>query len=1082
MKNSFERMLVFILSAVMFINIIPVKAVEEMNDNSTEIYVSPIGSDENSGTLESPLKTLAAAREAARNRLGSTEIVLRGGEYNLTETLVLDKRDSNTKWTNYNDEVPVVTSERTITGWSMHDSEKNIYKAKVDEGFTTRQLYFNGEKAKRSRSISYKGGYSNLDRTCELGLNSRNNKEFYFYRDEVENWNNFEDVELHLLTAWVDNVFRLKKYDENNNFINTTVDNGGEEGIADAVAVKIQDTEAERIFNRAHPDITGTTRGYASRSYYYFENAYEFIDEDTEWYLDKTDSTIYFKAPEGTDMEKAVFTVPTLETLVKIEGTKEEKASNITFENIVFECTTWIRPSEEGLVGAQACQYALKTTLDNETWAYHPPSGFFAVYADNLLVQGCTFRKMGAVGLDYYVGVTNSQIFGNNVYDIASNGISVAKFVQDEETEYHIAYNPADKSEITRNIDVINNTVHHIGTEYEGAVGIIAGYPEHIVIAHNDIYSAPYSGISVGFGWSSDDNAMKNNIIFANKIYDIGQVLCDFGAIYTLSKQPGSVCARNYINSVTGKLWFDYGYAAMYFDEQTEGYTICENLMCNIGQDAWGGGINFNGCAGKNSKKNNYINVSVNTNETTMAVEKQAGVLHGADCTELKEEAENYLFDILNPKEPYDETDYYIYSEISPVRATATAVDASSSGEYAIDKNHNTAYTLSGQTAENIDSQYLLIELDGKSVVDRIKIERQYNAGGVSDNNYWADWCLAVGCELQGSSDGETWETVGVMNTWPDGTGEMSEDIFELENPKAYKYIRYIRTKYKTGSDYAVWRWSSTDGGNRLNVKEISFYSKKPAESIDIVGVTATACDEGSNPNYAVDKNPATVYTLSAQTENSINDQYLMLETDGKREIEKIIIRRQYNAANTNDNNYWADWCLAVGCELQGSFDGKNWETVGIMNTWPDGTGEKTKEIFELEKPKAYKYIRYIRTKYKTGSDYAVWRWSSTDGGNRLNVKEIELYTSQTLSISNVEKAGDSININLENVFETKGVLLVASYKGDALAGVSVSTVKEGKTEYSVPFVNGAEKVKVMILELENIEPLCKECEIDVEG
>lgn len=1071
-----KKLISIILILTLITGCIPIFAKEA---DSMKIYVSPIGDDANAGTPESPVKTLSAARDMARRKEGSCEIILSAGTYNLTQTLVLDARDSNTVWKACEGESAVITSAKELGGWTLHDSEKNIYKAGVEEGFNTRQLYFNGEKARRSRSISFIGGYSNLDRTCELGLNSRNNREFYFYADEVGNWNNFEDVEIHLLSAWVDNVFRLKKYDSENNFILTEVDNGTSEGVVEAAAVKIQDIEAERIFNRAHPDLTGTTRGYASRSYYYFENAYEFIDEDKEWYLDRQTNTLYFKAPQGTDMSTAQLTVPTLETLVKIEGTSEEKVCNLTFENITFECTTWTRPSDEGLVGAQACQYVLTTTLNNETTAYHPPSGFYAEYADGLLVQGCTFRNMGAVALDYYIGVTNSSIFNNEVYDIASNGISVAKFVQDENTEYHTAYNPEDKSEICKNINVVNNSVHDIGTEYEGAVGIVAGYPENIVIAHNDIYNTPYSGISVGFGWTSADNAMKNNIIYANKLYDIGLVLCDFGAIYTLSKQPGSVCARNCINNVKRQAWFDYGYAAMYFDEQTEGYTITENVMCNIGSDAWGGGVNFNGCAAKNTMTNNYINVAVNANETTAAVASEAGIVQNADCTLLAQDAEDYLDKILNPEEPYDETDYYIYKAVTPIKATATAEDLQSSADFAIDKNGDTVYTLSGQTATSMNSQYLLIELDGETVVDRIVIEREYNAAGTTDNNYWSDWCLAVGCELQGSMDGENWESVGVMNSWPDGTGEMSEDIYNLEAPKAYKYIRYIRTKYKTGSDYAVWKFPS-DGGNRLNVKEISFYSKTSAVSIDAVNVTAAGCDEGSSPYYAIDKNSATAYTLSGQTADSIENEYLLLELDGKKTVDKIIIRRQFNAANDTANNYWADWCLAVGCELQGSMDGEIWETVGVMNTWPDGTGEKTKEIFELETPKAYKYIRYIRTKYKTGSDYAVWKYPS-DGGNRLNVKEIELYTAQKLAITGVEKADGNIKVSLANVSDEKSVLLVASYKGDTLLNVTTAKIEEGKEVYDVPFVKDAERVKAMLFDLDEVRPLCTAKELMVE-
>ena len=656
-----KKVIVFIACVIMCFNSFEAMGAEIMESMGEIIYISPYGDDENEGTEGFPLRTLKKARDKAREMDGNVKIVLRGGEYILEDTLVLDFRDSNVKWVGYDGENAVITSKKFVTGWTMHDEGKNIYKAQLEKGFNTRQVYFNGEKAKRSRSISYNGGYSNLDRTCELGNRMRENLEFYFYRNEVDDWNNFEDVEIHLLTAWTDNVLRLKKYDENRNFKEVTVDNGGSEGVVAAAAVKIQDTEAERIFYRAHPNIAGDQYAYKSRSWYYFENAYEFIDEDTEWYFDRHSAVLYFKAPKGTDMTNADVSVPALETLVSIEGSKKNLVKNVSFENIIFECTTWTRPSDEGVVGAQACQYTLTTNLQNQTTVYHPVSGFYAVYADSLKVDGCTFRKMGAVGLDLYYGVKNSSVTNCHIYDVAASGISVAKFVQDEKTEYHNAYNPSDKSEITKNIDIINNTVHNIGTEYEGAVGIIAGYPENIVIAHNEIYNTPYSGISVGFGWTSAENAMRNNMIFANRIYNTGLVLCDAGAIYTLSKQPDSLCARNYISNIKAQSWFDYGYGAMYFDEQTEHYVITENLLTDLGSDVWGGGINFNRSQGKNRTVNNYIGVDITENEAARSVAENAGVIEGADCTLLAKEAEMYLEEMLHPSSIVSDNSFFVY-------------------------------------------------------------------------------------------------------------------------------------------------------------------------------------------------------------------------------------------------------------------------------------------------------------------------------------------------------------------------------------------------------------------------------------
>ena len=190
------------------------------------IYVSPNGDDSNTGTKDSPLKTLAAAQRVARiNSDGSKDVtvVLRGGEYNISDTLCFTSEDGGKNgrkvtWKGYESETPVISGVTELTGWSIYDADKNIYCASVPEGFNTRQLYINGEKALRSRNISYSGNtYNHLKRTCELGLNSRNNREIYFYRDDIADWNNFENVEFHLITAWTDNVLRFAKYDKENN-------------------------------------------------------------------------------------------------------------------------------------------------------------------------------------------------------------------------------------------------------------------------------------------------------------------------------------------------------------------------------------------------------------------------------------------------------------------------------------------------------------------------------------------------------------------------------------------------------------------------------------------------------------------------------------------------------------------------------------------------------------------------------------------------------------------------------------------------------------------------------------------------
>ena len=67
-------------------------------------------------------------------------------------------------------------------------------------------------------------------------------------------------------------------------------------------------------------------------------------------------------------------------------------------------------------------------------------------------------------------------------------------------------------------------------------------------IEHNYVYNVPYTGISVGYGWTDEENAMKNNIIANNEIRRAMAILTDGAGIYTLSKQPGTIIKENYIH------------------------------------------------------------------------------------------------------------------------------------------------------------------------------------------------------------------------------------------------------------------------------------------------------------------------------------------------------------------------------------------------------------------------------------------------------------------------------------------------------------------------------------------------------
>ena len=435
--------------------------------------------------------------------------------------------------------------------------------------------------------------------------------EIYLDADEFTGYRNLEKAELHVFTAWVKNVLRVKSAEEKDG----------------TVTVRVQDEESRLVFNRMHPNIDGYFHDNNDKQFvYYIENAYELIDEDNEWYLDENTSTVYLKLPSGTDISKAEVVIPKLETLIKVESSDGSKINGLTFEGLTFAYAGWTLPSEQGLVDVQAEMYANYSIFaKNDVGVLRPAAGIIIADTEGFTMRNCVIENMGSTGLDLIKGTKNSLIRDNVIRCISGNGIMIGSFCVDENTDMHEVYNPEDESEICEGDWIVNNLVTDIGTDYQGAVAIGAGYPREILIANNEISNAPYSGISVGFGWSDKENCMRGNRILNNEIHHTSQVLCDAGGIYTLSVQPDSEMSGNYIHDIYLPVWADYGTAGIYMDEQTAGYTVRDNVIENA-SNVW---RNRNG-EDNYDEKTIYIDAGDTVN--TQNIKKNAGISKNFDA------------------------------------------------------------------------------------------------------------------------------------------------------------------------------------------------------------------------------------------------------------------------------------------------------------------------------------------------------------------------------------------------------------------------------------------------------------------
>ena len=298
---------------------------------------------------------------------------------------------------------------------------------------------------------------------------------------------------------------------------------------------------------------------------------------------------LYWPRP-GENLATAQVVVPTLETLVRVAGSLDQSVSYMQFKGLTFSYSTWLRPSEQGHVPLQAGQYLLdgyslkkpgtpdKAGLENQAWIGRPPAAVELAGADHTRFERCRFEHLASAGLDYQRGTHDDAVVGCTFQDIAGNGVQVGTF-SDPSTETHLPYNPQDQREICTNELLENNLLCDCGNEDWGTVGIAAGFVRSTTIRHNEIAQVPYTGISLGWGWTKTANCMRDNHVTANYVHHYAQHTYDVAGVYTLSAQPGTIVSENRVDEIGRSPYVhdpDHWFY-LYLDEGSSGITVRDN-------------------------------------------------------------------------------------------------------------------------------------------------------------------------------------------------------------------------------------------------------------------------------------------------------------------------------------------------------------------------------------------------------------------------------------------------------------------------------------------------------------------------
>ena len=583
---------------------------------SVKFYVAPDGSDNNDGTLENPFLTLERARDAVRlvnqSMTGDIAVYLRGGEYNLTQTIEFGPNDSGADgytvhYINYPGETPVISSSQKIEGWTQ-TTVNDIAAFTTNVGsLRFRDIFINDKRALRARTESYfiTAWHPPYPMHPPFPPDPEN---WYFSitGDAADDWQLLtntaaaQKVEAVMNTHWIESYTRLDR----------AVDVVGQSA---RVYLDRNDIPGLGVFNRLHPDRSRVNQTV------HFENALVFMDQPGEWFLDEDTGNLYYIPMHGETIDNINAVVGTLETLVNISGTMGNRVKNIRFSGITFAYTTFKHPIENngiifgqgGTVGYidESNPYRLIGAEYTGTKEKKQPAAIQLQGADNITFERNIIKHTGATAIyDYYMTDGNKYI-GNVLFDIAGNGIHLGVH-----QVIPPGFNHENTNSLCKNHIIKNNYLKKIGTNHYSGTGIILGYTNGVTIEHNDVSDVPYSAIAAGWDWSDRLYSQGDTKINHNNIYNFVNRISDGGGIYTLGNTPLSQINNNYVHdSDRNHFTSDYPLVSIYLDGRTTGYTVRNNVLTRVSMEFYHNAIEG-------------ANTLINNNTQNESVKRDSGV------------------------------------------------------------------------------------------------------------------------------------------------------------------------------------------------------------------------------------------------------------------------------------------------------------------------------------------------------------------------------------------------------------------------------------------------------------------------
>lgn len=524
-----------------------------------DFFVAIDGSDGWSGRLsapngdksDGPFASLDRARSAVRELLGKVDrdivVLIRGGEYQLDETVLFEPPDSGRGkhkviYAAYPGERPRLIGARPIRGWQRHDEQ--LYKASTDPNWTFHQLFADGEPLRLARHPDR--GYLYV----ADAVKDKPRTAFVAKKGDLPDGTDWRGGQV---VIWA-----------------------GHDWFSNLLPIASVDTTS-RTITLAGPTLVDIVRKDDRR--YFVQGVRGALDRPNEFWRDpKTGEVFYW--PFGSVPYRQEILAPTVTRIIAMVGKgPDQPVRNIVLRGLSLAISKFTNEFVE-----------TRGTHGKTPWN-EPANKEAAVYlehAEGCGVEFCEIAHAGYSGIAIVWHGQGNRIYGNHIHGCGFHGVLLSG--------YRSAF--GSKMDRNKNNVVSNNWIHHVGRLVGHAAGVFVWASGHNEIAHNLIHNSPRYGVCIkGERWGGKFpkkigeetvtwenhwdfvHSRKNRIAF-NDIFRVAEDSEDNGFISFWGVGKGNVIDHNLLHHsirTLGGLGM-----AIYLDDAADHCTVTNNLIYKI--------------------------------------------------------------------------------------------------------------------------------------------------------------------------------------------------------------------------------------------------------------------------------------------------------------------------------------------------------------------------------------------------------------------------------------------------------------------------------------------------------------------